>query len=323
MFGRSLPFALSMIVWVVSVGLVFGQEVAIDVRADRTEITIGDRLNLDVTVTADTTLNVVLPSSEDALGAFEIKDFRRFEPTVDQSGRRVFRSQFNITTWTTGTWVVPPLVVSYTDRAGHAGSASSDSLFINVKSILAAAGADTIDIRDLKPPYQVPINHAVYYYLAAAVVLGALAVWWFFRRKKKEGSAVGDTRTPWERAVDELSALRNSACLREEKWREWYFALTEIFRRYLDGRYGVETLEATTTEAKAILPQLPVTENERQEILDFLEFADLVKFARLAPPLERPERDFDWVWNFVERTKIEAVPQTGPSPVAEKTGTAG
>ena len=314
---------LAMAAVAIAAPYVFGQGVSVNVRADQTQITVGDRINLEVVITADTTLSVVLPATEDALGVFEIKDFRRFDPTVDKSGQRVYRSQFNMTTWTTGRWVVPPLVVTYTDRAGHSGSASSDSLFIDVQSILGEAGADTVDIRDLKPPYSVPVSRAIYYYLAAAIILIALAIWFFFRRRRKKEMIAGDTRTPWERAFDELTELKNSNCLGEEKWREWYFALTEIFRRYLDGRYGVETLEATTTEVKSILPGLPFTEAERHTITDFLEFAGLVKFAKLVPPPARPESDFDWVWGFVERTRIQTLIQGEPATGAEKTGTAG
>jgi hypothetical protein len=300
------------------------QGVSIDVRVDRTEVTIGDRVNLEVVVTADTVFNVVLPPTEEALGVFEVKDFRQFDPATDKAGRRVYRSQYNVTTWTTGRWVVPPLTVTFTDSAGHSGSASSDSVFIKVKSILAEAGADTVDIRDLKPPYSVPTRRAVYYYLAGAVILAALIAWWYLRRRRRKAEAVvGDMRTPWERAFDELNALRGSDLLPEEKWREWYFVLTEVFRRYVDARYGLETLEATTTEIKLILPRLPATDSEQQVIVEFLEFADLVKFARLAPPPSRPQDDFAWVWAFVERTKIEVLPQAQGAAITEKTGTTG
>ena len=297
--------------------------VSVDARVDRTEITIGDRVNLEVVVTADTTLDVVLPQAEELLGIFEVKDYARLDPIIDDSGRRVSRFWYNLTTWTTGRWVVPPLRVAFTDSAGRSGSASSDSIFISVRSLLGEAGADTIDIRDIKPPYHVPLSRAVYYYLAGATLLAALVLWFVLRRRRVQERAVEDTRPPGERAFDELTELKNSGCLPEKRWREWYFALTEIFRRYLDGRYGVETLEATTTEVKVILPNLPLGERQREETVDFLELADLVKFARLAPPPERPPDDFDWVWRFVERTRIETLVAKEQTPVARKTGTEG
>jgi len=298
--------------------------VSVAARVDRTEITIGDRLNLNVTIIADTTLEVVLPNMEILLGVFEVKDYEHADPTIDETGGRVHRYRYNLTTWTTGRWLIPPLTASFTDSTGLTGSASSDSIFINVKSLLAEAGADTVDIRDLKPQYEVPADRALYYYLAGAFVVVALGLWYLLRRRKVErGLAEVDTRTSGERAIDDLTELNNSSYLAEGKWREWYFDLTEIYRRYLDGRYDVETLEATTSEVKTILPGLPFEEPELREIVDFLESADWIKFARLVPPEEKPRQDFDWVWQFVQRTKVETIIGGQATTEVKKTGTEG
>lgn len=298
--------------------------VSAEARVDRTEITIGDRINLDVVITADTALEVVLPDMEILLGVFEVKDYDHADPSIDDAGRRVHRYWYNLTTWTTGRWLIPPLTATFTDSAGRTGSASSDSIFVEVKSLLAEAGADTVDIRDIKAQYEVPSDRALYYYLAGALAIVVLALWYLLRRRKvgRELAEV-DLRTPGERAIDDLNELNNSGYLAEGKWREWYFALTEIYRRYLDGRYDVETLEATTTEVKTILPALPFAEAERREIVDFLDLADWVKFAKLVPPNERPRQDFDWVWQFVQRTKVEAIGDSEATVESRKTGTEG
>jgi rhodanese-related sulfurtransferase len=298
--------------------------VTVEAGVDRTQITIGDLVDLRVTITADTTLNVVLPNMDILLGVFEVKEYNHADPFVDQDGRRVFQYQYNLTTWTTGRWLIPPLTDTFTDLAGNAGAASSDSIFIDVKSLLAEAGADTVDIRDLKAQYSVPAERAMYYYFAAAVLLAVLAVWYILRRRKKgEQQAVVDVRTPHERAIDELNTLNNSGYLAAGQWREWYFDLTEIYRRYLDGRYDVETLEATTPEVRSILPKMPFSTAERDRIIEFLESADWVKFAKLVPPQDKPREDFDWVWEFVQRTKREAVETAAPEKVTKSAETGG
>ena len=47
--------------------------VSVDAQVDLTEITIGDRVNLEVVITADTTLEVVLPDMEILLGMSVLK----------------------------------------------------------------------------------------------------------------------------------------------------------------------------------------------------------------------------------------------------------
>ncbi len=298
------------------------QNVSVTASVDRTEITIGDLVNLEVVVVADTTLKIKLPPTEGLLGVFEVKDYNIADPVIDENGQQVFRSQFSLTTWTTGTWLVPPLTVTFSDTLGHVGTASSDSLFITVKSILAGAGADTVDIRDLKPLYSVPTKRAIYYYLGGVLLLLAAGLWYFLRhRRREEKLDQGDTRTAWERAYDDLNELQASDYLAKQQWRLWYFSLTEIYRRYLDSRFHVETLEATTDEVKNILPSIPLGESGRKAAEQFLDYADLVKFARLAPEPSRPEDDFNYVRRFVDQTKVETVVK--PEPTVETTGTDG
>ena len=42
-----------------------------------------------------------------------------------------------------------------------------------------------------------------------------------------------------------------------------------------------------------------------EDISRFLHHADLVKFARLTPPVERADSDFDYVHGMVERLRLE------------------
>ena len=84
--------------------------VSVDAHVDLTEITIGDRVNLEVVITADTTLEVVLPDLEILLGVYEVKDYEHADPIIDENGRRVHRYWYNLTTWTTGRWLIPPLI---------------------------------------------------------------------------------------------------------------------------------------------------------------------------------------------------------------------
>ena len=131
---------ITLMIFCVLPAVAHAEGVSVDARVDLTEITIGDRINLDVVITVDTTLEVILPDMEILLGVFEVKDYDHADPIVDETGRRVHRYWYNLTTWTTGRWLIPPLTASFTDSTGLTGSASSDSIFISVKSLLAHAG---------------------------------------------------------------------------------------------------------------------------------------------------------------------------------------
>ncbi len=314
-------FCILLLSTLLNAGTAAAEGVSITAEVDKTEITIGDLIELGITVEADTALDVTLPDLSLILDAYEVKDYRQAEPVIRRDGTRVHEYSCSLTTWTTGRWVIPPMTVTYTDSLGQTATASSDSIYIDVKSLLAEAGEDTVDIRDLKPLYTPQAQTAWYYYLAGGIILLGVILWLLFhRRKKTEELEEKDTRTPDERAFDELQELKAMPYLTEEKWREWYFALTEIWRRYLDGRYQVDTLEATTLEVKAILDSLPFDETDRREIEDFLDRADFVKFARQVPESGTPEQDYAWVWAFIERTKIVQVEEKRE---VQQTGTEG
>ena len=78
-----------LIVFLSQLTLVHAQGVSVDAQVDRTKITIGDRINLDVAITADTTLEIILPAMEQLLGVYEVKDYEHLGPTIDEAGRRV------------------------------------------------------------------------------------------------------------------------------------------------------------------------------------------------------------------------------------------
>lgn len=117
---------------------------------------------------------------------------------------------------------------------------------------------------------------------------------------------------PFDRAVRELALLKEKDLLGKGKIKQFYIELSDILRRYIEGRYEIAAVEATTYELKRVLrhPELP--SEKTQEILTFLGRADLVKFAKFTPTPEFPENDYEFVRGFIIATKpieiaVEAV----------------
>ena len=54
-------------------------------------------------------------------------------------------------------------------------------------------------------------------------------------------------------------------------------------REYLFDRFQLKTLESTTTEIQQILLSFDFDENLKRELVEVLETADLVKFAKASP----------------------------------------
>ena len=85
--------------------------------------------------------------------------------------------------------------------------------------------------------------------------------------------------------------------------RRFYFALSEIVRAYVEGRFGLNATDLTTEEILSSLSRLPLDPGHDRGLRAFLADTDRVKFAA-----HRPERGeittlLDWARRFVEETR--------------------
>jgi hypothetical protein len=105
-------------------------------------------------------------------------------------------------------------------------------------------------------------------------------------------------------ALEALRKLRESDLLATGQIKAFYIELSEIVRRYIEGRYFVPALELTTGELMDDLKQVTLEPDARDMLRDLLELSDLVKFAKYAPATEEHERALQLAESFVETTKL-------------------
>jgi hypothetical protein len=125
----------------------------------------------------------------------------------------------------------------------------------------------------------------VTYVALIAMAVGALlatliGVW---RRRPKQLPPPPPPRPPWEVAIEGLYDLRHSGLLGEQRFAEFYDRVSDILRRYLGDRYGYDGLESTTREALGSLRRIAMPLEVLLKIQEFMQDADLVKFARRTP----------------------------------------
>ena len=84
-------------------------------------------------------------------------------------------------------------------------------------------------------------------------------------------------------ALERLDRLGAYGFLENADNRPFYFAVSEVIRDYLGGRYGFDSLELTTDELIAELRAPRRAELLLGEIQGWLSACDLVKFAKVSP----------------------------------------
>ncbi len=315
-----------------TVGALRGIEITTSV--DRAEALIGDLIEYRLVITYDSSYRLEPPPLGANLGGFDVKDYQTDKITQLPDGRMRSENEFMLSTFTTGDYAIPPIPALFILPDSTRKVVLSEAVPIKIKSLLESE-SDSLDIKPLRHPVRepdefenAPTDNYVWIAAAAAAVLILVAViWWRLRRKKEEDFV--DPRQPWEIAFEQLAVLKEKRLAETGEFKPYYIELTEVARAYLGKMYGVDTMEKTTEEFLDAFSDVSLPGNLYEESKDFLQHADMVKFAKYNPAPERAAADIDVAHDLVEtvrtdqegRVQIEtAVPEPSPADEDEEEG---
>ena len=145
-----------------------------------------------------------------------------------------------------------------------------------------------------------------------AVIVVLLLGYYTWRRitsGKSEVKAVKVVIPPYELAMRELESLRSDKLCEQGREKEYYTRLTDILRLYLQGRFGINAMEMTSTQIRHILELNEETRMSKANMERVLETADFVKFAKVRPLPDDNVAAYNSAVRFVEDTKPRPVTQ--------------
>jgi hypothetical protein len=284
--------------------------ISVESHVDRATITIGDRILYTLKVTTDPKVKLEPLALGSNLGAFEVKDYKIYDPEKTKEGKIVNKSEYVITTFTTGEYVIPSVTINYTDPKGEKKQIKSEPLFILVKSV-GASESDKEDIRGLKPPIDVSGGWWGYLLILPLIALLSAGGFLYYRQRAK-GLALpkipDELQKPaWEVALFELESLRNSDLLEKKQIKKYFIILSEIARKYLERRYEFPALDRTTEEIKGEIKKIKLDQKTTELTYNLLNFCDLVKFAKYVPSTDKIEESLNDAYSIVNLTKQEEV----------------
>jgi len=305
--NRSIKILLLFFIWL---GTGFGQpgSISLESKVDRAKITIGDRIIYTILITRDEQVTVELPEFGANLGAFEILDYNDPEPQK-LNGNIVQTRQYTVSTFDIGEYEIPPVTIRYSTTGDTTWKElSTEKIKIEVESLKPSEAGD---IRDIKPPLELKRDYKNLIRMAIVIVcllLIALLIYYFIKRRRAGKSLLPlrtkPPRPAHEVALEELDKLVQSDLLKKGKVKQFYIIISEIIRRYIEGRYKLIAIEMTTTQ----LIQNMQVENIEPSIIDivaeFLHRCDFVKFAKYIPRDEENEDNIQQAYEIVHRTKI-------------------
>jgi len=251
------------------------------------KVRLSDEPKLTLTIDYEEGVTLDKPPFGQSLGSFKIRDFREPLPKVRQ-GRQTIEQIYTLEPMDTGKLTIDPISVTFIDNRpdgdGRQHTIETEALLVEVASLV---GAEAPSLKQLRPPagpvelpYRGPWLACL---LGGAVLAGAttgLLLWYRNRRRKAASLPVP---SPGETACRQLDELVQSR-LAERDVKLFYVELTGIVRRYIEQTTGIRAPEQTTEEfLREIAGTHTFSREESLRLKDFLESADLVKFAAHRP----------------------------------------
>jgi hypothetical protein len=290
-----------------------GQNINIRMAFDSSRIFIGDQINFTVTVEQPAGEQFEFPAFKDTLtGKIEILRGPDVDSVVVGENRLRITEKYLVTSFDSGYYEVNPVYVEVKNPDGMKRF-YSDYARLEVMKYKIAPADTAARIYDIIEPYRAPVTFGeiVPWALLSLVVAGIVAAVIVFVRKRrriKEGIVEVQVPDPAHViAFRELKSLKAEQLWQKGQFKQYYTRLADILRQYLENRYGVYSLELTTSETLRELLNTGFKKDERYSRLKtVLTAADLVKFAKYVPLPEENENHFTDSWAFVDATK--AVP---------------
>jgi len=282
----------------------------ISTAVDTASIRIGEQINWTVAVEVDSSATVIFPEGQTFSPLETVEAFKT--DTTRKNNRMLLQKTYALTQFDSGAYLLPTQRIEIDGRGYF-----TDSLMVSVASV----PVDTVNQKmyDIKPMMGVEANRFGWLIwlglgLLGLLLLGGGLYWFVFRKKPLSEEAREALLPPYERALKELKRLETSRYLIQDEFKQYYTELTDIVRAYLEEEVHVSALESTTEQLLNKLEllrdsgKLDLEEETLSQFRKILETADLVKFAKSKPPVQKAEEDRARVEQIVRKTK-EALPE--------------
>ncbi len=267
------PFAL---VWLTALSLSAQQRA--EVWMDTNQITIGDQAHLFLRIASLQHTDIKCDLSPwETISGLEITKQTPWDTILEPPGIAL-QKVLTVTSFDSGTYYIPPLVVEWGDKRG---SVSTPEIRLEVRN---PPVADLAPIREIVRE-KIALEDIWPYLLAVGLFL--VVVYgisrWMHREKITPAPLPEPEVSHAEIAMHWLGNLESKQLWQKGMIREFETELTLILRDFLKKQFHIPALEATTGELLLLLQQHGFSHDRLADLRSVLEVADLVKFARAEP----------------------------------------
>jgi hypothetical protein len=305
---NQLRFALLLLLFFVTIVTSLSAQTAISatLTADSTHILIGDHLNVKLAIKHPKSVKIYMPVAKDSIGNMEFISASKID-TIQEPTDEILAQTYTISAFDSGQFHAGPVPVFFKNSSGAIDTLLSNAVVVDVNTI----PVDTMrPFKPIKGPLAVPYNWRDFlpYILATllllVLIIAAILLWQKFVKQKPIVPARPLPKDPahiWARK--ELKKLEDEKLWQKGEIKLYYSRLTDILRLYLEYRFGWLALESTTEEIDNDIDNYKMKEKAKDNLLQILRAADLVKFAKQQPMPDANIKAMESAYKFIDLTE--------------------
>ena len=316
MSTRSIFFPLLLAL--TAIGSAFGtsaQTASLKVSLDSAYVLMGKAtpLSIELTASKEPAGELLIPA-DTICSAVEVLRLLPADTASAGQGRINVTQQILLQSFDSGTYILNPI-----RYVSGSETIVSNRLVLKVIPVDVDSLATIHDYSDVVDPSRKLIDYlpdfVADYGVWILALLAVLAIAYFLVRRYMRRDQPAEQKVvvipPYELALQELERLKADRLCEHGQEREFYTRLTDILRRYLQGRFGINAMEMTSTQIRHMLSSNEQTRLSRRNMEQVLETADFVKFAKVRPLPDDNVRSFQSALQFVEDTRpLPPAPET-------------
>lgn len=287
------------------------------------EIIIGEQALINLQVIAPKDKEILFPVYQDSIvGGLEVLSMGNADTTITDNVRTI-NVKYLVTSFDSTLYFIPSMPVSdgidtvFSNSFGLKVTAPElkDSTLAYLEKMNTgqtdSIDFDALQLNDIKPIQKLPFSWKDFLGLLwiPLIILLLLAIVgtiiYLIIRKNKKGYFFNPPPVlpAHVRAMKSLDKIKTEKLWQQERHKEFYTQLTDVLRRYIHERYGVNSLEMTSGEILNIIRTKAEEDSVYENLKQVLTVADLVKFAKHKPFIDENDLSMMNAYFFVNQTK--------------------
>ncbi len=293
----------------------WSQQVRVEAVLDTSKIRIGEQAKLNLYLTYDSSikdLKIEWPSIADTITEkVEVISVSPIDTTLPEKSNstKVYQhQQIIVSVYDSGYYAIPGFKFVVNGDTTH--PLYTMPLLLEVHTVPTDTSATKT--KDIKPPYEEKFNWKwylsyIYWTIAAIIVIIIIILLTIYFTKKKPIVVEPEKpKTPAHiLALENLQKIKDEQVWKEGLTKEYYSAISETIRQYIEDRFGMNALESTTDEIMLAFRSQVVDKESKDKLQQLLMLSDLVKFAKQTPIEVEHQFTIQNAFDFVNGTKRE------------------